>query len=105
MGAKITGRKRARIILLYRGRCYLCGLQCVEYKGQTHGFQHPDALTIDHIVSKALGGSDEDDNLAVACANCNHSKCHLGYGDPSGLEVLRVRMLYGIPFRPPGLVH
>ena len=33
-----------------------------------------DILQIDHIVPRALGGSDELDNLATACPNCNYRK-------------------------------
>lgn len=98
MGAKISGRKRERIIQLYGGRCYLCGIQCIEYKLQNTGYQHPDALTIDHVVSTYLGGTSEDDNLAVACARCNNSKCELGLGNERGLDLLRLHLLYLIPF-------
>ncbi|MGH7998117.1 MAG: HNH endonuclease [Brasilonema sp.] len=28
-------------------------------------------LTIDHIMPKSLGGSDDADNLALACRRCN----------------------------------
>ena len=94
----MSGRKRERIIRRDEGRCYLCGILCVDYKLQGTGFQHPDALTIDHIVSTHLGGTSDDDNLAVACARCNNSKCYLGYGDEDGLEALRLRLLYLIPF-------
>ncbi|MEH2400474.1 HNH endonuclease signature motif containing protein [Nostoc sp.] len=30
-----------------------------------------DRFTIDHLVPQSLGGSDEDDNLALACRRCN----------------------------------
>jgi hypothetical protein len=31
----------------------------------------PDRFTIDHIMPQSLGGSDELDNLALACHRCN----------------------------------
>ena len=31
----------------------------------------PDRFTIDHIMPQSLGGSDEADNLALACHRCN----------------------------------
>lgn len=96
MGKKITGRKRERVIARYGGRCYLCGILCVQYKGQNHGYQEPDALTIDHVVSMFLGGTADEWNLAVACATCNHSKCELGYGDELGLARLRFHLLYHV---------
>lgn len=42
-------------------RCRYCG----TYEGPFH---------IDHIYPVALGGSDDPDNLTVACAHCNMSK-------------------------------
>jgi 5-methylcytosine-specific restriction endonuclease McrA len=32
------------------------------------------ALHIDHIVPKSCGGTDDIDNLALACEFCNHAK-------------------------------
>lgn len=34
----------------------------------------PGALTLDHIVALARGGSDTADNLAAVCESCNYSK-------------------------------
>jgi hypothetical protein len=31
-------------------------------------------LTIDHVIPKTLGGSNEDFNLVLACENCNRNK-------------------------------
>ncbi|NJN91006.1 MAG: HNH endonuclease [Leptolyngbyaceae cyanobacterium SL_5_14] len=30
-----------------------------------------DVFTIDHLIPRSLGGSDEPDNLALACRRCN----------------------------------
>lgn len=39
------------------------------------GAAAPDtALTVDHVIPVALGGSDEPTNLAAACADCNSGK-------------------------------
>lgn len=45
------------------------GHACV-YCGETT----PDKLTIDHLIPKILGGTDDFWNLAIACATCNGSK-------------------------------
>jgi hypothetical protein len=31
----------------------------------------PDRFTIDHLLPQSLGGSDDEDNLALACHRCN----------------------------------
>ncbi|NMG18452.1 HNH endonuclease [Brasilonema bromeliae SPC951] len=31
----------------------------------------PDRFTLDHILPQSLGGSDDDENLALACHRCN----------------------------------
>ena len=33
-----------------------------------------DEVTIDHVVSRAMGGRANIENLAVACSSCNSSK-------------------------------
>lgn len=43
----------------------------------------PAALHIEHITPKIHGGSDELDNLALACADCNlHKGTNLAWIDP-----------------------
>ena len=34
------------------------------------------ATSVDHVVPRALGGSDDPANLVPACTWCNSSKCH-----------------------------
>lgn len=95
MGARINGRRRSEVIRRDGLICYLCGVACVIYRGQLSGAQKPDALTIDHVVCRSLGGSDDIDNLAVCCASCNNLKDDLPLGDERGLELLRLRLQYG----------
>lgn len=33
-----------------------------------------DELTVEHIVPLSFGGTNEDNNIALACAPCNHEK-------------------------------
>jgi 5-methylcytosine-specific restriction endonuclease McrA len=53
--------KRTRLVVLRRDG-YLCA-----YCGNP-------ANTVDHIVARVRGGSDNMDNLVAACARCNSSK-------------------------------
>ena len=56
--------RRARIFLAHGGICWLCKLKIAA-----------DApYDIDHQVSRELGGSDEDDNLAPAHKDCHKAK-------------------------------
>ena len=55
-------------------------------------------VTIEHIVPRNHGGTDELDNLALACAGCNQEKGvrhdHKRANDPrlqAVIETLRVR--------------
>ena len=50
---------RARILMRDQGICQNCGL---------------DGDTVDHIIPRRLGGSDEDFNLQCLCRKCNFSK-------------------------------
>lgn len=60
----ISKAKRARIFLAHDGICWLCKLKIAA-----------DApYDIDHQVSRELGGSDEDDNLAPAHKECHKTK-------------------------------
>jgi 5-methylcytosine-specific restriction endonuclease McrA len=42
---------------------------CCAYCGD-----EPNFLTIDHIVPRSQGGTNDPDNLLPACKNCNESK-------------------------------
>lgn len=96
MGNRITGKKRAAVIQRDGQICYICGIPCVIYRGQQTGSQRDNALTIDHVVARALGGNDYLDNLAVCCALCNNTKDDLPPGDEDALEAMRVRLLYHV---------
>lgn len=52
-------RLRNQILIRDNWTCYLCGNE---------------ATTIDHIHPVALGGTDDEWNLAAACTRCNYSK-------------------------------
>lgn len=44
-------------------RCYMCQVELTM-----------ETVTIDHVLPKALGGTDEDHNLKLACQPCNNAK-------------------------------
>lgn len=51
---------RKRIYVRDEGRCWRCGQQVAW-----------DDYDLDHIVARALGGSDDESNLAVTDKACN----------------------------------
>lgn len=53
----------------WAGKCIHCGSHIgVSQDGETFG------ATIEHIVPKNHGGTDELGNVALACAGCNNAK-------------------------------
>jgi 5-methylcytosine-specific restriction endonuclease McrA len=55
---------------VWKGKCIHCGSALlVRPDGEPIGH-----ATLEHIVPKAHGGTDDPSNLAIACASCNHAK-------------------------------
>ncbi|MDX2272118.1 MAG: HNH endonuclease signature motif containing protein [Cyanobacteriota bacterium] len=52
----------------------------------------PDLFTIDHIHPQSLGGSDELDNLALACRRCNNR--HYNFRDGIDPEFQKTAPLF-----------
>jgi hypothetical protein len=61
----VTKAQRQRIAEQAQHRCGYCQTQ-----EQVSGIP----LTIEHIIPRAKGGTDEDDNLWLACRLCNERK-------------------------------
>jgi hypothetical protein len=75
-----TKSQRQRIAELARNRCGYCLLQEV-----VSGIP----LTIEHLLPKAHGGGDEDENLWLSCRLCNERKGTLvQIVDPDGGELV-----------------
>jgi 5-methylcytosine-specific restriction endonuclease McrA len=73
--------------------------QCLHCKGRLRialDGRPISRVTIEHIVPRAHGGTDELDNLGLACARCNHEKGRRhdprGPADPTAAAVI-VRLL------------
>src|SRR5262245_61884880 len=55
---------------LWVGKCLHCGARlAVSLEGQPLG-----SASIEHIVPRTRGGTDDRENLALACARCNQEK-------------------------------
>lgn len=74
--------KRVRTAVLQRNgyRCKMCGVT----SDGTMDNDRPAQLHIDHVKSRAHGGTDDMDNLRVLCSLCNEGAKHLMQEAPSG---------------------
>lgn len=69
-------RRWRKMIALHErdgGFCRLCGGEIVLSR---LGKQNPDKPTLDHILPKAKGGTNDLENLQLAHAKCNTAKGH-----------------------------
>lgn len=64
---RIAESRRAAIYEACEWKCQLC-LSPVRPEQHQH---HPRYPTLDHIVPRARGGSDDESNLRLACFQCN----------------------------------
>lgn len=64
--------------------------ECCEYCGMLQEFDDL-PFQFDHIIAKVHGGSDDSDNLALACVPCNlHKGTNLSGIDPLTRKVVRL---------------
>lgn len=66
---------RGALLIRDGDHCHYCG---VKLTVGISGF-NPTGLSIDHVVPIRDGGSDEMDNLVLACRQCNLEKRTLSY--------------------------
>jgi 5-methylcytosine-specific restriction endonuclease McrA len=57
-----------KLWLMQEGRCRWCG-EVMRLRGPG-----PDVVTIDHVIPRSKGGSDDIDNLVGACRLCNNRR-------------------------------
>jgi len=59
---------RCRLAEAQNWRCCWCGMDCRPESN------YANSATIEHVQPRSQGGSDDWDNLAMACASCNHRR-------------------------------
>lgn len=72
----VSRRLRYEILRRDNHACRYCGATAPDVK-----------LTVDHVIPSALGGSDEAENLATACASCNSGKSSANPDQPLVADV------------------
>lgn len=77
---RIPAKLRQYVIRRAHGRCEYC--RCpVSFS--------PDSFSVEHIIPRARGGTDDPDNLALSCQGCNNLKStSIEALDPAGDEIV-----------------
>lgn len=70
-GARIA-RLTRRVVEVHGMTCHLCGTECLPRSEVGH--LHPLVVTLDHIVPRSRGGTDDVENLRPAHRRCNLSR-------------------------------
>lgn len=78
-GSGVPTSMRRRVFREEGYRCRGCGLQGFERRFPRGGYGYYTDLpgiylSIDHIVAKSRGGSNDRENLRVLCTTCNTRK-------------------------------
>lgn len=75
-GAKAKLWQIRFLVQKYGGKCYLCHRDFISKK----------EITIDHLVPRSGGGSDNIENLRLACKGCNTAKDSLSLEEYAVLQ-------------------
>lgn len=59
---------RCRLSEAQNWKCCWCGCETTDVRKVWN------ASTLEHVIPKSLGGSDDSDNLVMACNRCNNAR-------------------------------
>lgn len=59
---------RCRLAEAQNWKCCWCGISCIPEPNRKN------SATIEHVTPRSLGGDDDWENYAMACASCNHRR-------------------------------
>lgn len=86
---KLLRKKLHKLLKQQNSQCFYCGCPLIKRGTVVHKRHMFDnktgrlvtmeggvfyAATIDHLVPKCMGGTDNDNNLVAACMPCNNKK-------------------------------
>ena len=72
-----TLTKRDKLWHKFKGKCYWCGIQTRLTNGS-----EPDKATVDHVLPRYKGGTNDSSNVVLSCNLCNNRR---NYEDHHGL--------------------
>ncbi|KAG1666407.1 hypothetical protein FOA52_006516 [Chlamydomonas sp. UWO 241] len=55
-------------------RCRYCGIGTVRRHWSDYNHHRSDTATVDHVIPRSKGGTDDPCNLVIACRKCNCQK-------------------------------
>src|SRR5688500_6280937 len=66
-------RLRVRLAAMQGYRCFFCGreMQWTNHVGKRTRYKTPHAVTREHLIPRAHGGTNDIRNLAASCLKCN----------------------------------
>ena len=59
---------RTRLAEAQNWKCCFCGCYMTEIAGKKN------SVTVEHVVPKSMGGTDDVENLAASCYRCNNNR-------------------------------
>jgi 5-methylcytosine-specific restriction endonuclease McrA len=79
---KMTRKKEIRLwksrqFTRQKGKCYYCNCKMDNDPRYPGEYLPPNAVTIDHLKARHRGGTNDTENLVLACHECNSRKGHL----------------------------
>lgn len=101
MGSNSVRHKRNVLAAKQRGLCHWCGIRMRNYAYLENGKTPHDALTLDHVIPRGMGGSNDIENCVAACNRCNQHRNNIEQKKAAGHTVAVGNMLRNWPNLPP----
>ena len=76
-----VGNRRVRMLREHGRHCHWCGDR-MTWPDYSEGAVPENAMTIEHLLPRSLGGGNDPYNLVLACLACNHERGTGFYFEP-----------------------
>lgn len=78
INSKVKARKLARLVERDGTQCFWCHEE-MSFEARFHDPGNPLCATFDHLIPRSRGGGNDDDNLVLACRECNSARADMTY--------------------------